>query len=134
MSTLLEDFQTELTEVFYDTDHGLAETVAVTAGGSISGVFVSEYRETDLDGFGPIVGASPTLRVLDSDAALVDIGETITIRSTLYEVINKQPNSRYETILILHDATAVIVAGSLIYLENNTDELVLENLDNLITQ
>lgn len=87
--------------VFYDTEAGFAETIT-TSGGTFRGIFDNDYQQLDADGFVPVSGSSPIVwcRTIDEP----NLGDTITVRSIDYTVIEVQPNNDGETLLILRES------------------------------
>lgn len=101
--TLLDKINADITgdNVFYDIEAGFAETIT-TSGGSFRGIFDNDYQQIDADGFIPVSGSNPIIWCRSIDEPL--LGDTVTVRSVSYTVIEVQPNNDSETLLILRES------------------------------
>lgn len=88
---------------YFDTDaHGTAATITIDgSGSSIDVIFNKEYFAID-PGLGmEVEGTQPVATGRSSDMTNVEIGDTITISSVTYNIINVQPDGVGTTTLIL---------------------------------
>jgi len=88
---------------YFDTDaHGTAATITINgSGSSIDVIFNKEYFAID-PGLGmEVEGTQPVATGRSSDMTNVEIGDTITISSVTYNIINVQPDGVGTTTLIL---------------------------------
>jgi len=88
---------------YFDTDaHGTAATITIDgSGSSIDVIFNKEYFAID-PGLGmEVEGTQPVATGRSSDMTNVEIGDTITINSVTYNIINVQPDGVGTTTLIL---------------------------------
>lgn len=99
--SLLEQLETDLDDVIYDTSHGFAELATASGGGSVVVIFDAPFYGADPGGVLTIGNAQPIVRVRDADAAALAVGNVLTIRTVDYSIIEKQPNNQGEHLLTL---------------------------------
>lgn len=97
---ILDQHDADLAAVFYDTAAGFAETATASGGGGVVGVFESGFYAAP-GGEITIGQASPSLRVLDSVAAGLSVGNILSVRSVTYKITEKRPTGDGETVLNL---------------------------------
>ncbi len=91
--TLLTDIDDDLS-VFYDIDLGFAENITGPSG-TVVAIFDNDYESVEPDEV-LIAGANPIIRTQDDDA--FSAGDTVTIRTVNYTVVEVQPTGFGETI------------------------------------
>lgn len=96
--TLKADLLADLDELF-DTDEFAIE-VTLTGGTKINGIFDDEFRGVNIQD-GEIRTTAPQVLCKSSDVSGVALGNTVTINSIAYKVIERQPDGTGLTTLIL---------------------------------
>ena len=100
MTTLLEQITADLAG-HYDPARTFAESVT-GPDGAFYAIFGNEYRESDAGGYVTVSSSAPTLRCRDADA--LSKGDSVTVRSQEYQVVEIRPDGYGETILRLQKA------------------------------
>lgn len=96
--TLKTDLLSDLDEIF-DTDEFAVEAT-LTGGIKIKVIFDDEFRGQNIES-GEIRTTAPQVLCKSADVSGVALGNTITINSVAYKVIERQPDGTGCTTLIL---------------------------------
>lgn len=90
--THLEDIDEDIAEIFSDVSLGFARYATTSGAAQIPGIFSREYFASDPGGSVSIESSEPVFRAAATSATGVASGDTLTIESTAFLVVEIKPS------------------------------------------
>lgn len=110
-SLLLQDFETDLEEQFFNTDEFAVTASYLYKDGNsqvLKGIFDNEFMMVDVEAGAEIQSAHPVFWIQSSDLKKApDRGDELTIEGIIYKVITGEPDGTGVTMLQLHRKVTV---------------------------